>query len=438
MTIPISTLVWLAVTIAAFVVGYHLGRRGAGMPAGRAPEHAPGHDGTGLPPPPAAGRPSIPPVTGNSAPARPRAAPPPAAAGPRPGYDGPASSSTPVRRTSAPPPAAAGGTAATRREPAGKAKEPDPEPDPAPSRAPSETRPPASTRRRPDGAAAMAGVRSWGYQLQNIDIARAAASPFDLLVIDYSKDGSAAGALSPGEVETLKRRADGARRLVIAYLSIGEAESYRYYWQASWKRDKPAWLLGENPDWDENFTVCYWDPGWQRIICGSAESYLDRIIAAGFDGVYLDKADAVYDIETRLGKVARTRPDLEGDMVAFIARISAYAKSKRPGFLIVMQNAEELLEHEATVGAIDAVAKEELVYGASTPGRRNSRTEIEDARRSLDIARRAGKPVLVVEYLDEPAKVRDAADITTGFGYVLYVAPKDRALDRLNFEVLEA
>ena len=38
--------------------------------------------------------------------------------------------------------------------------------------------------------------RSFLYQLQNLNVAQAGASPFDLVVTDYSLDGTAAGKLS--------------------------------------------------------------------------------------------------------------------------------------------------------------------------------------------------------------------------------------------------
>ncbi len=79
---------------------------------------------------------------------------------------------------------------------------------------------------------------------------------------------------------------------MIAYLSIGEAEEYRYYWQPEWLQNLLAWLLEENLDWPGNHKIHYWDPEWQAIICGNRDSYLAKILAAGFDGVYLDLIDA--------------------------------------------------------------------------------------------------------------------------------------------------
>lgn len=116
------------------------------------------------------------------------------------------------------------------------------------------------------------------------------ATDYDLVIIDLFYEG--ADELTPTEVASLKVKANGGGRLVIAYMSIGEAEDYRYYWQSEWDTDPPDWLTEENPDWPGNYRVCYWDHDWQNIIYGDDSSYLKRILDAGFDGVYLDIIDA--------------------------------------------------------------------------------------------------------------------------------------------------
>lgn len=98
--------------------------------------------------------------------------------------------------------------------------------------------------------------------------------------------------LTADDIASLKTKANGGNRLVIAYMSIGEAEDYRYYWQEKWGSNHPAWLAEENPNWAGNYKVRYWEPAWQRIIYGEGDSYLRKILDAGFDGVYLDIIDA--------------------------------------------------------------------------------------------------------------------------------------------------
>jgi cysteinyl-tRNA synthetase, unknown class len=281
---------------------------------------------------------------------------------------------------------------------------------------------------------AIANISSWGYQLQKLDVEYAAASPFDLLVIDYSHDGSQERVITPAEMARLKTKPDGSRRLVISYVSIGEAEDYRFYWDDAWKGRQPKWLLEENKEWKGNYPVCFWEPGWQSVVCGSPGAYLDRIQALGFDGVYLDKCDVFEDLKEKLPKVAATRPDLEGDMVKFIAATSRYLKSQDPNFLVVMQNAETLLEHDALMRAIDGVAKESLLYGIGGPEKQNPADEIEFSSALLQKAKAAGKAVMVVEYLNSAPKIEHARAALRESGCILYIAPKDRNLKKLIYD----
>lgn len=116
------------------------------------------------------------------------------------------------------------------------------------------------------------------------------ATNYDLVIMDLFLDGTQM--FTSEEVQKLRSKANGGKRLVICYMSIGEAENYRYYWHSGWRRNSPAWLAKENPDWPGNYKVRYWYPEWQEIICGAGDSYLNRVLTAGFDGVYLDIIDA--------------------------------------------------------------------------------------------------------------------------------------------------
>jgi cysteinyl-tRNA synthetase len=115
------------------------------------------------------------------------------------------------------------------------------------------------------------------------------ATNYDALIIDlYFNDT----AFTAAEINALKNKANGGKRLVISYMSIGEAENYRYYWQKAWKPGNPVWLDAENPQWKGNYKVKYWNKDWQAIIYGNDSSYLKKVLNANFDGVYLDIIDA--------------------------------------------------------------------------------------------------------------------------------------------------
>lgn len=116
------------------------------------------------------------------------------------------------------------------------------------------------------------------------------ATNYDAIIIDlFFNDGTA---FSAAEINQMKNKANGGKRIVISYMSIGEAENYRYYWNSSWNTNKPSWLDAENPNWAGNYKVKYWKSDWQNIIYGNDNSYLKKILDSGFDGVYLDIIDA--------------------------------------------------------------------------------------------------------------------------------------------------
>ncbi|MBN1798153.1 MAG: endo alpha-1,4 polygalactosaminidase [Spirochaetales bacterium] len=116
-----------------------------------------------------------------------------------------------------------------------------------------------------------------------------AGTNYDVVVVDLFYEDVE---LTPAQVAQLKTKAGGGSRLVIAYMSIGEAEDFRYYWQPDWDVHPPSWLREENSEWPGCYLVEYWDSAWQSIIYGNDGSYLKKILDAGFDGVYLDIIEA--------------------------------------------------------------------------------------------------------------------------------------------------
>src|SRR5215470_17887026 len=88
----------------------------------------------------------------------------------------------------------------------------------------------------------LSEVKSWAFQLQNVDPAEIRLSPYDVVVIDYGFDRRNATAFPREVVDLMRSKPDGGRRVILAYLSIGEAEDYRYYWQESWRKSRPEWL----------------------------------------------------------------------------------------------------------------------------------------------------------------------------------------------------
>jgi len=268
----------------------------------------------------------------------------------------------------------------------------------------------------------LGSIQSWGYQLQQAKADLVAASDYDLMVIDYAREGSTDLAFSRAEMAMMQRKPDGSPRIVLAYLSIGEAEDYRAYWQRSWSDAPPGWLGVENPDWPGNYAVRYWVQEWQRQIFGAPDAYLDAIIAAGFDGVYLDRVDA-FDIQDPSASRAQ-RMQL---MASFVEAIALYARQQRPGFIVVGQNAEELLEDPSYADAIDAVGKEDLFFGLDGDGVLNSKAELRASLTPLQRFQATGKPVFIIEYLDAAESKAQARANAAALGTPIFIG--DRELD---------
>jgi cysteinyl-tRNA synthetase len=269
---------------------------------------------------------------------------------------------------------------------------------------------------RVETTAALAQVRTWAYQLQNISAARLASTPYDLLVIDGL-------ALAGNELAKLKRKPDGSRRLVLGYVNIGEAEDYRYYWQSAWERSPPAWLGSANCRWKGDHRVRFWMPGWRDLVFGSARSYVGRIVAAGFDGVFLVRVD----IHRHWLK---ENPQATTDMVAFVSALAGWSRTQRPGFLIVPQNGEELLEHASYRAVIDAQAKEDLLFG--NRGNDIANASPRDARvlERIGLAKADGRPVFVIEYIKQPQNIASADARLKELGFIAYYGP--RSLSRIG------
>ncbi len=116
-----------------------------------------------------------------------------------------------------------------------------------------------------------------------------AATNYDVVIMDLFYQNQS---LTSQDLSQIRYKSNGGKRLLIAYVSIGEAEDYRYYWQSQWLNDQPIWLDEENQDWPGNYKVRYWEKDWQKIIYGNSNSYIKKVIDAGFDGCFLDVVDA--------------------------------------------------------------------------------------------------------------------------------------------------
>jgi uncharacterized protein (TIGR01370 family) len=228
------------------------------------------------------------------------------------------------------------------------------------------------------------------YQLQNANYATLSEGDFQVAVVD--PDDSA---LSAEQVSALQTTQD---KLLYAYTSIGEAESYRDYWEDSWTTQPPDYVLGENVQWEGNFRVQFWDADWQQIIYDRVDAVLEK----GYDGIYLDIVDG-YTVDEVIAAYPGTDDELRQEMIDFVIGISEYAKAQNPDFAIIPQNAVGLLglsengpdsgANTAYLDAIDGLGVEDLWFNDN---------DISDWTQGdldyISLAQAAGKFVLATSY----------------------------------------
>ncbi|MEU5696701.1 endo alpha-1,4 polygalactosaminidase [Actinosynnema sp. NPDC020468] len=271
------------------------------------------------------------------------------------------------------------------------------------------------------GCAPTAPAAGFVYQLQGYRDGRLdalAAAPFRSAVIDLARDG-ADSYFTAAEIARLEE----SGKIVLGYFEIGSVESFRPDFPAI--RDDPAGLLlNEWPEWPGERFVRYWDPRWWEL---GVKPRVDRALAAGFDGVYLDTPLAYEQIDPGLVPGV-DRDELGRRMIDLVVRISAYAKAARPGFRVYPQNSPELAADSGYLAAIDGIGVEELFFQAT-----DRRCEQEYCAPNLAATRevrKAGKTVLAVDYAQAPENVAEACRRYREEGFEGYVAA--RPLDRIG------
>ncbi len=267
----------------------------------------------------------------------------------------------------------------------------------------------------------LTNVTSWGYQLQNISIENFKNSPYELCVIDYSADGTEEGKFTPTEITSLKN----AGKVPIAYISIGEAESYRFYWNPGWDSSPPTFLGPENPEWNGNFKVRFWDPQWQNIVF----SYIDTIIKQGFSGIYMDIIDAYYYWSVENPE----EPKADSLMVQFIINIRNYIRNKGiTSFYLLPQNGEDIISapnvseslKQKYFDAIDAIGVEDVFFPGDLP-ENNSYAPDTFRLKYLREFLANGKAVFSIEYITQKEKINRFVEVANKENFVPYYCTRE-------------
>ena len=251
-------------------------------------------------------------------------------------------------------------------------------------------------------------------------------------------------------------------KLVIAYIDIGQAEDWRTYWQSDWEIGDPEWIVALDPDgWEGNFPVAYWYDEWHHIWLGK-DGYLQAILDAGFDGIYLDWVEA-YSDENVIAAAKQDNVDPRGEMIWWVGDLAVFARAQKPDFIVIGQNAAELAEYDEYLAIIDAIAQEQTWFDGAAdndpPGdcplpRTDDDIETEEYEKSLSrkcrqmyedfpestlhvsseeyihyltLAREKGEIIFTIDYAVKPENVAWIYKTSRALGFVPFVS--ERVLD---------
>ena len=226
----------------------------------------------------------------------------------------------------------------------------------------------------------LSAVKYWTYNIQDVNTDRQreelVGSHFDMYVLEpvITEKGEEAFDIA-GLVQDIREhniKTRGVDPLIIAYIDVGQAETWRWYYEDGWTVGNPEWIVGEDPDnWEGCLPVAYWHEAWHDIVIyGHGEgdrSHVGDALKSGFDGIYLDWVEAFSDVNV-VAKAQADGVDPNELMFEFIESMRYFARTEspdaNPDFLIIAQNASDMYEEDPEWyrQVIDGIALEGIWY----------------------------------------------------------------------------
>jgi len=212
------------------------------------------------------------------------------------------------------------------------------------------------------------------------------------------------------------------KTLRLAYLSVGEAETYRPYWT---RISSAAFLVEENLDWEGNVRVDFRSPQWQRILL---DEEIPRRLRAGYHGVMLDTLDAIPYLE-------KTFPERFAGLTDAVRTWLTEVRRRHPDMIIAANGTESLIlsapfaDLYVTEGVFAAWDGERKKYRGTTPEEYAWKlTQIERALEARTL------PVFNIEYAspDQKTLIRRAKKQSRKRKFKPFISTRE--LHQLNLE----
>lgn len=278
-------------------------------------------------------------------------------------------------------------------------------------------------------------VTNFAVQYSNLDADDIAASGHDLVIIEGSPGQAGLAGLSDAEVATLV----AGGQSVIGYVSVGQTDDARPYWDATWTDDgtdtgnptdaAPAWLAEKAESWPAAI-VEYWNDDWKTIVLDQVADLATR----GYSGIFLDNILSYYEIADLRGELGTAQSQFyAAQMMALVVEIAAHGQAINPDFKVIPNGGPYIIgdagafgTQAATdyLGAVDAIMAESF-YGLLTG---TAEENVLDTYESFWVAN--GVTVLALEYSTDQEDIDAFVADAQARGFAVSVSP-DQALDVL-------
>jgi hypothetical protein len=266
---------------------------------------------------------------------------------------------------------------------------------------------------------ALAQVRSFAYVIA-VDLysptlpSAIASSPYDLVI------------LGGGEVPIARDKLDPRHeKLLLGYIDACEGSPY-WYPQLFIKGTPPSWFGKPVIGFDRLYSVQYWNPQWKPLLFHR----IDQVIAAGYDGIFLDVLDGHFQWSegNRLGNPVYSNGIPA--MATLLSDIRSYVESgkqkARGPFYIVGNNPTGIGEaFPDSLKALDGIFSEWLFWGPLPDDGTRSQFGTGNfeyiSSRIVPLYKRAGIPVFGNDYpypLSDKEAVAKTFDFYSSIGWV--------------------
>ena len=198
----------------------------------------------------------------------------------------------------------------------------------------------------------------------------------------------------------------------LAYLCVGEAETFRWYWP---EIKGEEWLVRENPSWPRHYLVDPRSKEWRSLIVNRVAP---RLLEKGYDGFMLDTLDTVEALVSEEAFRYEGAASAMARLVRELRRTYPDAVIVANGGLAIFPGIADYLDGVIYEGVQWTYDFEKEEYRARTD---SERAWIEER---LQRVRDADLPIFALDYVDpeKPEKARKVAEELRREGYRPFIS----------------